>query len=138
MDFKKIKIEITVKKPIEKVWKFWTQPKHITKWNFASDEWHCPKAVNDLKKDGDFSFTMASKDGKISFDLGGVYHKIIKNKQISYALDDGRKVDTHFRDEEKTTKISTVFEAENTNPIEMQKSGWQSILGNFKKYAEKH
>jgi hypothetical protein len=29
------------------------------------------------------------------------------------------------------------FDAENENPIEMQETGWQMILDNFKKYAEK-
>ncbi len=42
------KIEISVDKPIEKVWEFWTQPEHITKWNFASDDWYCPNAENNL------------------------------------------------------------------------------------------
>jgi len=34
------------------------------------------------------------------------------------------------------TKIVETFEAENTNPIEMQQKGWQSILDNFKNYTE--
>lgn len=136
MESKKIKVEVIVEKPIEKVWQFWTIPKHITNWNFASEDWHCPKAENDLKKGGKFSFTMASKDDKISFDLGGVYDKIIENEQISYSLDDGRKVDNHFKKIEKGTKIVSIFEAEKSNPIEMQQNGWQAILDNFKKYCE--
>jgi hypothetical protein len=28
------------------------------------------------------------------------------------------------------------FEAEETNPLEMQQGGWQSIMNNFKKYSE--
>jgi len=28
------------------------------------------------------------------------------------------------------------FEAESTNPVEMQKTGWQAILDNFKKHVE--
>ncbi len=28
------------------------------------------------------------------------------------------------------------FEAESTNPLEMQRSGWQAILDNFKEYVE--
>gem|GEM_PF-6351553 len=34
------------------------------------------------------------------------------------------------------TKVTTVFDAEKMNPVEMQQSGWQSILDNFKKYVE--
>lgn len=34
------------------------------------------------------------------------------------------------------TKVTTTFNAEKQNPEEMQKNGWQSILNNFKKYAE--
>jgi hypothetical protein len=36
----------------------------------------------------------------------------------------------------ESTKITTTFDAENENPIELQKAGWQAILNNFKKYAE--
>ncbi|QNM85107.1 SRPBCC domain-containing protein [Polaribacter pectinis] len=136
MESKKVEIEAKVDKPIQKVWEFWTEPKHITNWNFASVDWHCPYAENDLKKGGKFSFTMASRDGKMSFDLGGTYDEVTENNQISSFLEDGRKVDTYFTAENNSTIVKTIFETENTNPIEMQKSGWQAILNNFKKYAE--
>ena len=45
-----ITIETVVKAPIEKVWKYWNEPKHITKWCQASDDWHAPKAENDLRQ----------------------------------------------------------------------------------------
>jgi hypothetical protein len=37
---------------------------------------------------------------------------------------------------ESATDVSITFEAENQNPIDMQRSGWQAILNNFKKYTE--
>ena len=138
MKNKNIEIETLVQKPIDKAWGFWTKPKHIVNWNFASDEWHCPKATNDLKEGGKFSSTMASKDGKMSFDFGGTYERVINHKEISYSLDDGRKVQIYFEKENDTTKLTTHFEPENTNPIEMQKDGWQAILDNFRDYTEKH
>jgi len=33
-------------------------------------------------------------------------------------------------------KIIETFEAEDTNSLELQKTGWQAILDNFKRYAE--
>ena len=33
-------------------------------------------------------------------------------------------------------QLTGVFDAETVNPIEMQQNGWQSILNNFKNYAE--
>lgn len=134
---KKIQIETLVQKPIEKVWDFWTAPKHITNWNFANDDWHCPKATNDLRKGGKFSSTMASKDGKMSFDFGGVYDEVITCEEISYSLEDQRKVTIYFENTgDDFTKITTYFEPEKTNSIEIQKGGWQAILDNFKKYVE--
>jgi hypothetical protein len=41
-----------------------------------------------------------------------------------------------FTDKGIETKIAETFVAERTHPIEMQRGGWQSILDNFKKYAE--
>ena len=32
--------------------------------------------------------------------------------------------------------VTTSFDPENENTIEMQKGGWQAILENFKKYTE--
>jgi hypothetical protein len=47
-------------------------------------------------------------------------------------------VDVTFIAEDGHTKITESFEAENTNPVEMQRGGWQAILNNFKQYAETH
>ncbi len=42
----------------------------------------------------------------------------------------------NFTPQGNTTKLVETFEAENTHPVEVQKSGWQAILDNFKKYTE--
>ena len=47
-----IVVEVLVSQELDKVWEAWTQPEHIRKWNFASDDWHCPAAINDLKANG--------------------------------------------------------------------------------------
>jgi len=67
-----ITVETTVKAPVEKVWTYWSEPKHITQWNNASDDWHTPKAENDLRTNGKFKSTMAARDGSMSFDFEGV------------------------------------------------------------------
>lgn len=33
-------------------------------------------------------------------------------------------------------QVTETFDAENENPVEMQRGGWQAILDNFKAYAE--
>ncbi|WP_373517379.1 SRPBCC family protein [Pricia sp.] len=133
---KVITVETTVKAPVEKVWERWTMPEHIKNWNKATEDWHTPKAENDLRPGGRFVSRMEAKDGSVGFDFGGTYDVIDANKLISYTLDDGRKVEITFSSAGDTTKITESFEAENTNPIEMQKGGWQAILDNFKKNAE--
>ncbi len=131
-----ITVENTIQAPIDKVWKYWTDPTHIKKWNNASDDWHTPFAENDLKKGGKFLSRMESKDGKFGFDFGGVYDEIRTNELISYTMGDGRKVQISFLDGSGSTKVSETFEPENTNSHVMQKDGWQAILDNFKKYVE--
>lgn len=131
-----ITIEATVNAPIEKVWKYWSEPQHITKWAFASDDWHAPASENDLRTGGKFSTTMAAKDGSFSFDFGGVYDKVEKHKTIDYTIGDGRKVTNSFTSSGNETKIVQSFEAEEQNSIDMQRGGWQAILNNFKKYTE--
>ena len=77
-------METTVNAQIEKVWQNWTDPRHIIRWNNASDDWCTPKAENDLRKGGSFSATMAAKDGSMSFDFGGVYDNVKKHELIEY------------------------------------------------------
>ena len=132
-----ITIETIVFAPINKIWEFWTQPKHIKKWNNASVDWHTTKSENDLKIGGRFLSRMEAKDDSFGFDFEGTYTAVEKNQLISYVLDDNRKVKSNFTSlGANETKIITIFEAETTNPVEMQKGGWQAILDNFKKYTE--
>jgi uncharacterized protein YndB with AHSA1/START domain len=132
-----ITVETTVNVPVEKAWEYFTKPEHITKWNFASDDWHSPVAENDLRPGGKFSYRMEARDESFGFDFGGVYNAVEEHKLIEYTIGDGRKVKIAFSGNDKTTHITEVFEAEGTNPVEMQKNGWQAILNNFKKYAER-
>ena len=131
-----ITVEATVKAPVEKVWNCWTEPRHITKWCQASDDWHAPHAENDVRTGGKFSTTMAAKDGSMSFDFGGVYTNVQPNQLIEYTIDDGRKVSIKFSSHGNETKVTESFEAEGQNPVEMQRGGWQAILDNFKIYTE--
>jgi uncharacterized protein YndB with AHSA1/START domain len=132
----KITVEVTVNAPVEKVWAYWTEPQHITKWSFASDDWHAPYAENDLQAGGKFLTRLEAKDGSFGFDLGGVYDEIQENEFISYTLGDERKVTITFISQENSTKVIETFDAEGTHSIEQQKAGWQAFLENFKKYTE--
>ncbi|MEH7484781.1 SRPBCC family protein [Neobacillus drentensis] len=132
----KITVKATVHAPVEKVWEYWTEPKHITKWNNASEDWHTPIAENDLTVGGKFLTRMEAKDGSFGFDFGGIYDEVKLNEVISYTMGDGRKVNITFNGQGNETQVIETFDAETTNPIEMQQAGWQSILDNFKKYSE--
>jgi uncharacterized protein YndB with AHSA1/START domain len=133
---KKITVETFVNASPEKVWNSWTSPEHIQQWLFASDDWHCPKAVNDLKVGGRFSSTMAAKDGSMGFDFGGEYTEVEENKVIAYTMDDRRTVRVTFTPENDGVRVTETFEMESQNPEEMQRGGWQAILDNFKKHTE--
>ena len=132
----KITIETTVNAPVEKVWQYWSAPEHITKWNNASPDWHSPRSENDLRTGGKFSTRMEAKDGSMGFDFGGVYDDVRTNELIAFTMGDGRTVSVKFAGDGDQTKIVETFEAEATNPVEMQRGGWQAILDNFKKYTE--
>ncbi|WP_396143205.1 SRPBCC family protein [Flavobacterium sp.] len=132
----KITVECTFKSSLDKVWNYWTTPEQIMLWNHASDDWHCPKASNDLKVGGRFLYTMAAKDGSFSFDFEGTYTEVIENKSIKYVLDDEREVSIDFISIGDTVEVVETFEAETQNPVELQQFGWQAILNNFKKLVE--
>jgi uncharacterized protein YndB with AHSA1/START domain len=131
-----ITVESTIDAPVEKVWETWTKPEHIAHWCAASDDWHVPKAENDVRVGGSFSTRMEAKDGSFGFDFGGVYDAVRVNEYMEYTMGDGRKVQITFTSHGNKTHVVESFDAESTNPVEMQKGGWQAILDNFKKYTE--
>jgi uncharacterized protein YndB with AHSA1/START domain len=136
MKFKSITVETTVIAPVEKVWETWTQPEHITKWVFASDDWEAPSAENDLRVGGVFTTVMAAKDGSAKFDFSGTYTNVVPNERIEYTMADGRTVSVVFERMGDQTKVTETFDLEDTHSEEEQRQGWQSILNNFKKYTE--
>ncbi|MCK8486631.1 SRPBCC family protein [Paenibacillus sp. MBLB2552] len=132
----KVTVQAVIQAPVEKVWSYWTEPEHITKWNQASDDWHAPRAENDLRAGGTFLTRMEAKDGSMGFDFGGVYDEVNTHERISYTLGDGRRVEITFAAEGQETKVVETFDAESTHPVEFQQAGWQAIMDNFKKYVE--
>jgi len=131
-----ITVETEINAPLEAVWKCWTTPEDIVKWNNASDDWCTTHATNDLKAGGKFSYRMEAKDGSFGFDFEGCYTKVALNHQISFVLEDERSVNLVFTAIQDKTSISEEFETEHTHPADQQKFGWQSILNNFKSYVE--
>lgn len=133
----KVIVQVNVVAPLQKVWQCWTEPQSIVKWNHASDDWHTPMATNDLRVGGKFLSRMEAKDGSFGFDFEGVYDLVEINKCIQYTLGDGRQVKITFAENGNTTQVTETFDAENINSIDLQKTGWQSILNSFKKYTER-
>lgn len=132
----KITVKIIIDKPVDKVWQAFTQPEHITGWNFANNDWHCPLAENDLRSGGKFNYRMEAKDGSVGFDLNGIFNEVVSTEKIVYTIGDGRQITVLFSEQNGQTTVEETFDAEMQNPVEMQRQGWQAILDNFKKYAE--
>jgi uncharacterized protein YndB with AHSA1/START domain len=131
-----ITVSTVVNAPLQHVWDSWTKPEHITQWNAASDDWHCPAARNDVRVGGTFCATMAAKDGSASFDFEGTYTAVERHKYIAYVMSDGRKVDVRFEPHGDGINFIETFDPEQENPVEMQRQGWHAILENFKQYTE--
>jgi uncharacterized protein YndB with AHSA1/START domain len=131
---------ITIKASIlanaEKVWNYYTQPAHITQWNFATPEWHCPHAENDLRAGGKYLARMEARDGSFGFDFEAVYTGVKAHERLDYVITDGRKVTVELTPVGSTTEIIVSFEAETENSPELQRDGWQAILNNFRNYVE--
>ncbi len=131
----KITVNATVNAPIKKVWDAYTQPKHITNWNFADPSWHCPSATNDMKIGGTYKARMEAKDGSYGFDFEAIYSEITVGKSFTYEFG-GRTATVLFKEIDHQTEVIVTFEAEAENEIDLQKAGWQAILNNFKNYTE--
>lgn len=131
----KIKVQTAISAAKQKVWQYYTLPEHITKWNFADSSWHCPSATNDLKVGGRYLTRMEAKDGSFGFDFDALYTEVQVGERFTYEFG-GRQATVEFKELNGFTEVTVTFDPETENSRELQKSGWQAILNNFKKYTE--
>jgi len=131
----KITVETTAKVPISKVWKSYTSPEDIIKWNAASDDWHTVKSAVDLRAGGQFSSRMEAKDGSFGFDFEGTYTNIVENRLIEYSFGE-RNAKVEFSETPSGINVRVTFDAEDSHSIDQQRDGWQAILNNFKRHTE--
>lgn len=131
----RITVETSVAAPIDQVWRTYTTPADIVKWNAASDDWHTTKAAVDLREGGVFSSRMEAKDGSMGFDFAGTYTKIVERERIEYSFGD-RKAEVEFVPGATGIVVRVVFDGESTHSVEQQQGGWQAILDNFARYVE--
>jgi uncharacterized protein YndB with AHSA1/START domain len=136
MEVEIVKIQAVVHAGIEKAWNAYTSPEHIIHWNFASDDWQCPWAENDMRIGGTYKAKMEAKDGSFGFEFEAVYTAIDEHASFSYTMPDGRRVWVSFTPQESETLVDVAFDAETQNPVDLQRQGWQAILNNYKKHAE--
>lgn len=134
MTQEQITVSVDVHAPIETVWQAYTSPDHVTKWNFASDDWCCPRASGDLREGGSFSSQMEAKDGSIGFDFAGTYTKIVMHERIEYRFGERHAV-VAFRPDAGKVTVSVSFDPETDHPIAEQRAGWQAILDNFARHV---
>lgn len=131
-----IHIETSIAAPPERIWRCWTEPDHITCWNFASPDWCCPRVELELRVGGRYQARMEARDGSFGFDFEAVYHVIEPCTEIGYTLSDGRRATTRFTPVGAATRVETLFDPDTEQPIDMQRDGWQAILENFRTYVE--
>jgi uncharacterized protein YndB with AHSA1/START domain len=136
MENLKIGIEALVNATLAEVWDKWTMPAHIVNWNFASPDWCCPSAINDVQIGGVYSARMEAKDGNFGFDFKCVYEAVAYQKRLALLMEDGRQLEVTFEVKDNGVLVVEEFDPENENPIDMQRMGWQAILNNFKNYVE--
>ena len=136
MNYTKLNINANIALAKEIVWDLYTNPLHIVNWNFASDDWCCPRASNDLKVGGKYVGRMEAKDGSFGFDFEAVYNEVVEAEYFVYTTPDNRVIKVSFQTIGDNTLVNIAFDAENENSLELQQNGCQAILNNLKKYAE--
>jgi uncharacterized protein YndB with AHSA1/START domain len=131
-----ISADTLVNAPIDTVWEAWVSPVHMAEWNNTSEEWHTPKAENDLRTGGKLFLRMETKDGSSGFNFEAIYDDVIINEKISYTISDGRKATILFTRTEEGIKITETSDPVKEHSLEFQQSFCQAILNNFKTYTE--
>jgi uncharacterized protein YndB with AHSA1/START domain len=135
MTTQKITVETKVSAPVDVVWRQYTNPEAIRRWNAASDDWHTTAAAVDLREGGAFSSRMEATDGSMGFDFAGTYTRIIEHELIEYAFGD-RAAKVEFAPEKDGVRVRVTFDAETTHSVEQQRGVWQAILDSFTRHFE--
>jgi uncharacterized protein YndB with AHSA1/START domain len=135
MSLEKITVNATIVADKQKTWDYYTRPEHIVQWNFADPSWHCPAASNELETGGKYFARMEARDGSFGFDFEAVYQDIEPGAHFTYEFG-GRLATVTFKEEDGRTEVTVSFDPETENPIDLQRTGWQLILNNFKTYTE--
>lgn len=131
----KITVSTIVNSDLATVWNAWNTPADIMQWNAASDDWHTTASEVDLREGGTYRSRMEAKDGSMGFDFGGTYTKVVEQERVESRFGD-RMLVVVFTPVDDGIKVEETFDAEDENPIEMQRAGWQSILDNFARHVE--
>ena len=105
MSSRRVTVETIVRAPIEEVWRAYTTPADIKRWNAASDDWHTTSATVDLRTGGAFHSRMEAKDGSFGFDFDGVYTKIVPLQLIEYSFGE-RTARVEFADRPQGVAVS--------------------------------
>jgi uncharacterized protein YndB with AHSA1/START domain len=71
-----------LKAPVERVYKSWTEPEHITKW-FGCGKTATVKVQQDLRVGGNFRVEMHCTDGEIAV-VHGTYKVVEPNQKLVY------------------------------------------------------
>lgn len=132
----KITVETVVKATLNQVWDAWNNPEDIKQWNTAQEDWHTTSSVVDLREGGRFLSRMEAKDGSAGFDFEGTYTRVVPHKTTEYRMSDGREVKVEFSDRSDGVHVQETFDAETENSPELQRTGWQAILDNFRRHVE--
>jgi uncharacterized protein YndB with AHSA1/START domain len=112
------------------VWKAYTDPKHIVKWQFAA-EWETPFAETDLRSGGAFRIGMRPADhSEEGFVFEGTYREVVKPERLVQVASDGRVLTTTLEEVlgggTRLTLSLEMAEAE-----EQERTGWSQILENL-------
>jgi hypothetical protein len=130
----KITVSTLIAVPITEVWRAYTSPEDIVRWNAASADWHTTSASVELRVGGKFSSRMEARDGSFGFDFEGEYTLVEAPHRLEYRFGD-RQADVEFTDTPSGVTVMVSFDPESEHPEDAQREGWQSILDNFARHV---
>lgn len=131
----KIIVSTVVEAPLHEVWRAYTTPEDIKRWNAASPDWHTTSASVDLRPGGKFCSRMEAKDGSFGFDFEGEYTKVVPRRLIEYAFGDRMGV-VEFVEGAEGVVVTVTFDGEQAHTEEQQRTGWQAILDSFARHVK--
>ncbi len=119
----------------DRVFRAWTNPKFLTQWFHASQDWTTPICELDLRVGGRYRIGMRNPNADAPYVATGLYREIVENEKLVFTWEwEGREsnemlVTVLFHDRGHSTEVELIHERFlDSEQRDKHREGWEELF----------